>query len=254
MEEIATSVAEQLYDPIGLNTLATGFASFVFLVIASWCVGEGGEILGEKYDASIIGGLVIAWLNTAPETIFFVTALNTNNPLFAVGAMSGSTIVVCTVAMGACLFLGCTARKSKNFTLQPAVKIQCYILSASVIVPLITIYYGFNWFCAAGGALAYCAFLIYSLLAKKPNSFEDKVEDIELGEEYVEVDEEEHDVSVTKGIIYLCIGGLMIFVFSNPFINAVVLSAKKLQISPTLLAFFLAPIASEGKTFFYGNN
>jgi hypothetical protein len=33
-------------------------------VIASWCVGEGGEILGKKYDASIIGGLVIAWLNT----------------------------------------------------------------------------------------------------------------------------------------------------------------------------------------------
>jgi hypothetical protein len=38
--------------------------SFVLLVFASWCVGEGGEILGKKYDASIIGGLIIAWLNT----------------------------------------------------------------------------------------------------------------------------------------------------------------------------------------------
>lgn len=41
-----------------------GAVSFVLLVVASWCVGEGGEILGKKYDASIIGGLVIAWLNT----------------------------------------------------------------------------------------------------------------------------------------------------------------------------------------------
>lgn len=41
-----------------------GPVSFIILVFASWCVGEGGEILGKKYDASIIGGLVIAWLNT----------------------------------------------------------------------------------------------------------------------------------------------------------------------------------------------
>lgn len=34
------------------------------LLFASWCVGEGGEILGKKYDASVIGGLIIAWLNT----------------------------------------------------------------------------------------------------------------------------------------------------------------------------------------------
>ena len=45
-------------------TYFIGLGSFFLLVLASWCVGEGGEILGQKYDASIIGGLVIAWLNT----------------------------------------------------------------------------------------------------------------------------------------------------------------------------------------------
>lgn len=52
---------------------------FCVLVFASWCVGEGGDILGKKYDASIIGGLVIAWLNTTPETIFFITALHSTS-------------------------------------------------------------------------------------------------------------------------------------------------------------------------------
>jgi Ca2+/Na+ antiporter len=75
-----------------LYTVFVGVTTFTLLVVASWCVGEGGEILGKKYDASIVGGLVIAWLNTAPETIFFITALESDNPRFAVGAVSGSSI------------------------------------------------------------------------------------------------------------------------------------------------------------------
>lgn len=51
-----------------------GGGSFILLVVASWCVGEGGEILGKKYDASIIGGLVIAWLNTG--TMIVMIAYN----------------------------------------------------------------------------------------------------------------------------------------------------------------------------------
>jgi Ca2+/Na+ antiporter len=91
---------------IAIPYYIVGIFNFIVLVFASWCVGEGGEILGRKYDASIIGGLVIAWLNTAPEAIFFITALASSNPRFAVGAVSGSTIVVCTVALGACLYIG----------------------------------------------------------------------------------------------------------------------------------------------------
>lgn len=101
-----------------IDILVVGPVSFVLLVAASWCVGEGGEILGQKYDASIIGGLIIAWLNTgmsvlitkmqlttiiAPEAIFFITALSSSNPRFAVGAVSGSTIgkffVLCSVVL-----------------------------------------------------------------------------------------------------------------------------------------------------------
>jgi Ca2+/Na+ antiporter len=96
-----------------MGDVLTGTLSFLLLLVASKCVGDGGEILGEHYDASIIGGLVIAWLNTAPETIFFITALEGNNPSFAVGAMAGSVIVVSTVALGACIILGSLARRTR---------------------------------------------------------------------------------------------------------------------------------------------
>lgn len=186
-----------------------GTLAFGLLVLASWCVGEGGEILGEKYDASIVGGLVIAWLNTgvyllfslvtmaAPEAIFFITALESDNPRFAVGAMSGSTIgttsrkqsridyfclVVSTVAMGACYYFGTTARKSRSFVIQPAVKKQCFILLLSVSVPFVIASVGFSALLSIVGVVLYLFFIAWELL--KNNWFTDetlKDHDIEEG-------------------------------------------------------------------------
>jgi len=222
----------------GYGLLVEGVGSFILLVVASWCVGEGGEILGKKYDASIIGGLVIAWLNTAPETIFFITALSSDNPRFAVGAVSGSSIVVCTVALGACLWIGSQARKSGLISLQPAVKKQCHILGASTLVTAAIVLTGFTIPFGVVGVGFYIWFMIYSLKHKE-------IEEEQKDEELAEPEEPEEDVSVTKGVTYLCIGGLLIIVFSTPFIESVVAAAYTLKVNPILLAFFLAPIASE---------
>lgn len=210
------------------------------LLFASWCVGEGGEILGKKYDASVIGGLIIAWLNTAPEAIFFITALVSSNPRFAVGAVSGSSIVVCTVALGACLYIGATARKTGTIFLQPQVKRQCTLLGLSLCVTTALAAMGFSVVIGVVGVLYYIAFIIYSLGNKIPE-VDTKEHDLEAGIE----EEEEEDVPVVKGILYLVVGGFLIFGFSKPFIFCVVNAASSLQVNPILLAFFLAPIASE---------
>jgi len=227
-----------------LDTLLSpliGVVSFFLLVLASWCVGEGGEVLGKKYDASIVGGLVIAWLNTAPEAIFFITALNDLKPRFAVGAVTGSSIVVCTVALGACLYIGANARPSKSIYLQPQVKRQCLLLLSSLLVTIATALSGFNLICGVIGVVYYLGFIAYSLQSKLPDV--EKEHDVELALEPEE--EEEHDVPTYKGILYLVVGGLLIFLCSKPFINSVVDAASTLQVNPILLAFFLAPIASE---------
>jgi cation:H+ antiporter len=219
-----------------------GGGSFLLLVLASWCVGEGGEILGKKYDASIIGGLVIAWLNTAPEAIFFITALNSDNPRFAVGAVSGSSVVVCTVALGACLWIGASARKNANIVLQPAVKKQCTILGTSTLVTAIIAATGFSTLLGVVAVGFYLWFMYYSLQHKEVEEHESK-HDEELGG--IEIEEEEEDVSTLKGVGYLITGGVLIVVFSSPFINSVVQAASILDVNPILLAFFLAPVASE---------
>ncbi len=54
-----------------------------------------------------------------------------------------------------------------------------------------------------------------------------------------------HDVPVSKGIGYLILGGVLIIAFSGMFIEAVVELAYSLEVSSIMLAFFLAPIASE---------
>jgi len=222
------------------NPLLRLVTSFIFLVFASWCVGEGGEILGEHYDASIIGGLLIAWLNTAPEAIFFVTALESNNPRFAVGAVSGSSIVVCTIAMGACYYFGTSARPARSFYLQKNVKQQCLLLLVSVIVPVLLSTFGFNYYLTFIGCGSYLGFLLFELMKTKETHEHSKV-DVETGEDSSSGAEQ----PLWKGIAYLVVGGGLILIFSEPFIEAVVDIANLLQVNPILLAFFLAPVASE---------
>ena len=45
--------------------------------------------------------------------------------------------------------------------------------------------------------------------------------------------------------MYLVLGGAMIYLFSDPFIQSVVVIGESLNITPLTLAFFFAPIASE---------
>ncbi|GAM24440.1 hypothetical protein SAMD00019534_076150, partial [Acytostelium subglobosum LB1] len=145
---------------IMLEAAAVAGVTFLFLTFASWCVGEGGEILGKKYDASIIGGLLIAWLNTAPEAIFFITALQSRNIRFAVGAVSGSSIVVCTIALGCCIWIGTKNRRAGQITLQPPVKRQCLILLVSLLIPLCLAMYGFSMLLGVVGIGSYLLFIL----------------------------------------------------------------------------------------------
>ena len=216
--------------------------SFAALVFASWCVGEGGEILGAKFDASVVGGLLIAWLNTAPEAIFFVQALNSGNPRFAMGAVSGSAIVVCTVAVGACVWIGASARSSGNFYLVPSVKKQCYVLAASTAFPFGFALYGYSLLGGAAAFVFYMAFLVYSLVyadtESPPAAAEKKKQDDDLEanvpvedfEPYEDEDEAEHAHAPTwKGAAYLLVGGGLIFLCSSPFITAVVEASSILK-------------------------
>eukprot|EP01130_Rhizamoeba_saxonica_P005989 TRINITY_DN2373_c0_g1_i2.p1 TRINITY_DN2373_c0_g1~~TRINITY_DN2373_c0_g1_i2.p1 ORF type:complete len:208 (+),score=26.98 TRINITY_DN2373_c0_g1_i2:450-1073(+) len=88
------------------------------------------------------------------------------------------------------------------------------------------------------GTVSYLAFMIY---------------EVTKGEEEVDIEEgpssdtssKSAEESTLKGVVYLLVGGLIIVLCSDDFINSVVTYAQKLSVNPVLLAFFLAPIASE---------
>lgn len=139
--------------------------------------------------------------------------------------------------------------------LQPAVKEQALILAATSIFPLIIAMFGYTHVVSVGGILAYIAFLFYTLYQSKKSSSAPSHADAEKGlsrlpggdhsDDEDESDDEEEDRPVWKGISFLAVGGILIFVFSEPFINAVSSLAVTMDVNPTLLAFFLAPVASE---------
>jgi len=177
--------------------------------------------------------------------------LENNDPKFAIGAMSGSAIVVCTIALGTCIWIGANARKSKTILLLPEVRKQCWLLGGSLIVTLSLVKFGFNIYTGFGGIIYYCAFLFYSLTAKKPeNSLEihehrEEDNDIEIVNTGQPEEHEEKEIPIVKGWGFLVIGGFLIFFFSKPFIQSVEYMAEILQVTPILMAFFLAPVASE---------
>lgn len=172
-------------------------------------------------------------MNTAPETIFFITALQSGNPNFAIGAMSGSVIVVCTIAVGCVLIFGASNRVSKSVSFFPGVRRQAQVLGLTLVVPVLVIIFGFQFFIGIIGIAAYGAFILYTLLYRSSK------------DENHEEEEEEEEQSTWKGVAYLIAGGMIIYLFSEPFITTVVRIGTTVQLNPIFLAFFFAPIASE---------
>jgi len=148
--------------------------------------------------------------------------------------------------------------------LQPQVKSQALILAATSIFPLYIALFGYSMMIAVLGILAYVAFLIWTIVqSKKPSQnaahagASSSEKDVEKGsgtisghhpgdsDDEADNEDDEEEQPLWKGIGYLCVGGTFIFLFSEPFINAVSSLASSMDVNPTLLAFFLAPIASE---------
>lgn len=111
--------------------------------------------------------------------------------------------------------------------------------------------FGFNALLSIVGIGSYLAFIIYSFICKPKSESEQKKVDLEApngpaGDEESDSEEEGHgEAPLSKGIAFLVVGGLLIFLFSEPFISAVVAISERVHVNPILLAFFLAPIASE---------
>jgi len=219
---------------IALDAAYLGLYLFT-LIFGAWAVSEGGDILGAKYDATIVGGFLLAWLNTAPETIFFITALESGNPNFAIGAMSGSVIVVCTIAVGCCIIFGASSRSSKSVSFFLGVRKQAQILGMTCIIPILVLIFGFNYYIGILGISAYGLFILYTLLGKSGSG----------KDEHEEEGEEEEEQPTWKGVAYLILGGSVIYIFSEPFITLVVKIGTEVHLNPIFLAFFFAPIASE---------
>lgn len=229
--------------------LATLLVYLALLVAGAYCVSEGGEILGSKYDATIVGGFVIAWLNTAPETIFFISALQAGKPEFAVGAMSGSVIVVSTVACGACIWCGSAARSSGSIVLQRGVRDQALILGASLIGVLVMVCTGFSYALVGVGICEYLAFVVYTLTRKSKDSAAtvsaSPGNHSHADSEKDDDDDEEKEEPLAKGIAYLLAGGTLIWMFSEPFIRVVASVGHASDMSTLVISFFCAPVASE---------
>jgi len=123
------------------------------------------------------------------------------------------------------------------------VRKQAILLGVSLVVPLLVLFTGFKYISGLCGIGGYMLFILYTLLNRNSSKNDQKI-NIEEGIEEMITE------PVWKGILYLTIGGAIIYIFSEPFINSVVKIGLHIQINPIALAFFFAPIASEAPEIF----
>lgn len=127
---------------------------------------------------------------------------------------------------------------------------QCLWLLSSCTLPFLSAFTGFHGFFAVAGVLVYLAFLVTQLLKAKqpPLHHEKQHHDEEVGEaaRAEEDSSSEEELRPTStGALYLLLGGILILAFAEPFISSVSELAASFEVNPILLAFFLAPVASE---------
>jgi len=116
---------------------------------------------------------------------------------------------------------------------------------ASVIVPFSVAYLEWNFFMGLVGIILYFVFVAWELLKNRLMPGE-PLKDHDIEEGIPDESSSEKELPPTsKGVAYLVLGGVLIGYFSEPFITAIVEIASQAKVNPILLAFFLAPVASE---------
>ena len=226
----------------------------------------------------------VVFVFVAPEAIFFIMALRHGALDFAIGALSGSVIVVTTVAVGVCYCIASRTLKPKTTVVNGPVSVQSrFLVLFSLIGVGSVLWQGFTLWYAVLGTFLYGVFIVQTLApdvvfrvvstvplagrvlgplcnaadplpnASQPNGYKDAENGGENGEKG-ESDEEEDNHELTddekrvylrKGTLYLIVGASLIALFSDGMVDSLSEAAHAVGVNPGVAAFFVAPIASE---------
>lgn len=211
------------------------FGLLAVVVVAAYMLSHGAEVLSDKWGTTIAGSIVLGLLTTLPEYTFVYWACIKGRYDMAIGSAIGACTLLVTLGYGLVILLA-TSRLSRKpvpmIRLSKATRIDAAFLMITALVALVLVWNDGGLSFVEGLTLA-LIFVLYVVLVFKTSSH------LEDGLVHV------HSKRLLTAGGMILVGGALIFVVSEPFVDTMIGLANALHVSPVVIAIVLGPIASE---------
>jgi len=206
------------------------------IVFAAYLLSRGAEILAARWGCNIVGSIILALVTTLPEYAFVYWAAVKSQYQMAIGSAIGSCTLLITLGYGLVIVLA-TSRASrhpvKEIKLSKATRVDALYLGLTAVVAFV--------FIAKDNNLTYWEGIILTVIfaGYVYQVFRSGADHAVCGD---------HPVTrkqIGRAIVEMVIGGVLVFVCSEPFVDAMIHLAKWANVSPVVIAIILGPLASE---------
>lgn len=206
------------------------------IVFAAYLLSRGAETLAARWGCNIVGSIVLALLTTLPEYAFVYWASVKGQYQMAIGSAIGSCTLLITLGYGLVIVLA-TSRLSRHpvreIKLSKATRVDALYLLLTAILAFA--------FIAMDNKLTFWEGIILTivLVGYVYQVFRSGAEHGACNPHAVSRKE------IIRSGVELLIGGALVFVCSEPFVDSMIGLAKKVNVSPVVIAVILGPLASE---------
>lgn len=214
---------------------------FIILLLCvsfgGWLLSVGAEKLADRYGNNFAGSILLAVVTTLPEYLFVFWAARKGFYDMAVGSAVGACTLLVTLGYGSVILLSTTrmSRKPvKVVELSRNTQIDALYLAITAVVAFALAWEG-HGLDLKDGIILTAIYLIY--VAKHWH--------IARRVARQQREANAHSDGILRSVVMLIIGGLIILLVAERFVDSMLHIARAVGISPAAIAIVISPIASE---------
>ncbi|MFX0195273.1 MAG: sodium:calcium antiporter [Candidatus Hodarchaeota archaeon] len=232
-----------------INPVIDAIILLIVMSVAAEFIARSAQILEHKYGAGFVGSIILGFVTTFPELVFVCVAVLSLDYDIAIGSAIGGNILLFTVGYGLVIVLAYIFhQKSINLDNVFLRDDLWYLLISCFMIVLFALDGVFQ---AWEGIVLIVVYVIYVFhqyyesrqykIIVNANPSESKNEESCTSPH----DKQSSPLQWKKSIIYLFIGGVLLLLSAEPFVEAIGELSHEIGISALVLALVISPIASE---------
>ncbi len=239
-----------------VNPVVDAIILLIAISVAAEFIARSAQILEHKYGAGFVGSIILGFVTTFPELVFvsvavlsYDEAMGSTSYDVAMGSAIGGNILLFTVGYGLVIVLAYIFHKKSINLDNVHLRDDLWYLLISCIMILLFALDGI--FQAWEGIVLIGLYITYVLHqyreCRRYKIIENTNPSKSDNEEPCPSPHEEQSVPLQwkKSAIYLLIGGVLLLLSAEPFVEAIGDLSLEIGISALVLALVISPLASE---------